>query len=140
MRNRPIREADSVAIPPAWCGAICRNAMNELCVEHCAIKRDCSGFEPKLNLKLVDMPHFPMTEGMTKEEKFTSLMIYLTKVVDHLQGVEDDHNTFVIRRPSIDRFGSSALPENVKVEDLLSGLTKADTPFEVGEKREDSGI
>ena len=77
-------------LPPAWCGSICRNAMNEVCVEDCAIKRDCSAFEPKPNLKLIDMPSFPLTESaeMTKEEKFTSVTIYLSKVVDHLQGSE----------------------------------------------------
>jgi len=64
--------------------------MNEVCVEHCAIKRDCSAFEPVPNLKLSDMPRFPQTDEMTKEEKFTSVTIYLAKVVDHLQGVEDE--------------------------------------------------
>ena len=77
-------------MPPTWCSGICRNAMNEICMEHCAIKRDCSAFEPKPDLKLIDMPSFPLIESaeMTKEEKFTSVTIYLSKVVDHLQGYE----------------------------------------------------
>src|SRR5215216_416619 len=85
-------------MPPAWCGAICRNAMNEICIEHCAAKRDCSAFEPKPNLKLSDMPRFPLNASaeMTKEEKFTSVTVYLAKVVDHLQGNEDEAP--VIRR------------------------------------------
>ena len=68
--------------------------MNEVCVEHCAIKRDCSGFDPKPNLKLADMPRFPLQESadMTREEKFTSVTVYLAKVVDHLSGVEEDNN------------------------------------------------
>ena len=76
--------------PPAWCSSICRNAMNQICVEDCAIKRDCSGFEPRPDLNLSNMPPFPLrqTEVMTKEEKFTSVTIYLAKVVDHLQGRE----------------------------------------------------
>lgn len=66
--------------------------MNETCIEQCAIKRDCSAFEPKPNLKLSDMPRFPLNDSveMTKEEKFTSVTVYLAKVVDHLQGNEDE--------------------------------------------------
>jgi len=77
-------------LPPAWCGSICRNAMNELCVEDCAIKRDCSAFEPKPDLNLSNMPPYPLRESasMTKEERFTSVTVYLAKVVDHLQGRE----------------------------------------------------
>ena len=85
-------------VPPAWCGAICRNAMNEICIEACAVKRDCSAFEEKPNLKLVDMPRFPKTEGMTREEKFTSVTVYLAKVVDHLKGIEDEPRPLIFPR------------------------------------------
>ena len=90
MKEKENNQPQGVQLPPAWCGAICRNAMNEICIEHCALKRDCSAFEPKPNLKLIDMPSFPLSESaeMTKEEKFTSVTIYLSKVVDHLQGRE----------------------------------------------------
>jgi hypothetical protein len=73
---------------PVWCSALCRNAYNEKCVEECSVNRDCSYFEEKPGMKLGDMPRFPETNGMTKEEKFTSVTIYLSKVVDHLQGRE----------------------------------------------------
>lgn len=62
--------------------------MSEICVEKCAVNRDCSGFEPKADLRLSNMPRFPETKGMTKEEKFTLVTIYLAKIVDHLQGIE----------------------------------------------------
>src|SRR6266508_6185158 len=92
MKDRENNQLQGVQLPPAWCGAICRNAMNEICIEHCATKRDCSAFEPKPNLKLSDMPRFPLNDAvnMTKEEKFTSVTIYLAKVVDYLQGNEDE--------------------------------------------------
>lgn len=60
----------------------------------------------------------------------------LVKVADHVQGVENELKTFIIRRPYFDRARSSTLSENVKVEDLLSGVAKENTSFEVGEKRE----
>lgn len=90
MKDREQNQFEGVQMPPAWCSGICRNAMNEICIEDCALKRDCSAFEEKPNLKLIDMPRFPLIESaeMTKEEKFTSVTIYLSKVVDHLQGRE----------------------------------------------------
>jgi hypothetical protein len=105
--NRQKKEETERHLPPAWCGSICRNSMNEICIEHCAIARDCSAFEPKPNLKLADMPRFPKTEGMKKEEKFTSVTIYLSKVVEHLQGVDDEHMQLDYRRnPGIAGFGN----------------------------------
>jgi hypothetical protein len=89
MKDREQNQFEGMQLPPAWCGALCRNAMNEICIEHCALKRDCSAFEPKPNLKLEDMPRFPETKNMTKEEKFASVTVYLSKVVDHLQGNEN---------------------------------------------------
>ena len=91
MKDREQNQFEGVQLPPTWCSAICRNAMNEICIEDCAVTRDCSAFELKPNLKLADLPRFPLKESgsMTKEEKFTSVTIYLAKVVDHLQGNEE---------------------------------------------------
>lgn len=133
-------EEEFLRMPPIWCSSICRNALNEICVEECAARRDCSGFEEKPNLKLADMPRFPKAESMTKEERFTSVTVYLSKVVDHLQGAENEHNTVIIRRPYFDNPRSSTLSKNVKIEDLLSGVAKANSSLEVGEKCEDSGV
>src|SRR5688572_5189743 len=110
------------SLPPTWCSGICRNAMNEICVESCAVKRDCSAFEPKPNLNLSDMPRFPETKHMTKEEKFTSVTVYLSKVVDHLQGKENEPIYTPTRRTNFDHSRNSTLFENIKVEDLLSSI------------------
>jgi hypothetical protein len=90
MKDRDKNQFEGVQLPPTWCSSLCRNAMNEICIEDCALKRDCSAFEPKPNLKLTGMPRFPLEESanMTKEEKFISVTIYLAKVIDHLQGNE----------------------------------------------------
>jgi len=118
---------ERLVLPPPWCGAICRNAMSEVCLEHCALKRDTSAFDPK-DIPLADMPRFPKTEGMTREERFTSVTIYLSKVVDHLQGVEDEYSTFVIRRPSTDSKASSRLSPVVEIQSVLHGISKAIAP------------
>jgi hypothetical protein len=129
-----------IILPPVWCGGICRNAMNEVCIEHCAVKRDCSAFEPLKGLSLADLPRFPKTTEMTREEKFTSVTIYLAKIVDHLQGVENDHKAFAARRHNLDHSRSGTVLEGVKVQDLLSGIQEADTPSEIGKEREDQTI
>lgn len=125
---------------PVWCSPICRNAFNEICVEHCAIEKDCSVFEEKPNLKLGDMPRFPKTEGMTREEKFISVTVYLSKVVDHLQGNETNEYIYPIRRPVLHRSGGSSLPQNVKVEDLLPGIQEKNPSSENGKEHSDSGV
>ena len=114
-------------VPPAWCGAICRNAMSEMCCEHCAIKRDTSYFEPKSDLNLSNMPRFPKTEGMTKEERFTSVTVYLAKVVDHLQGNDNEYTLPVIPRSNLNRSTSSTISAIVQVKDLLPNLQEANT-------------
>jgi len=132
------KEYEPVHLPPAWCGAICRNAMNEICVEDCAIKRDCSAFEPNPNLKLGDMPRFPETRDMTREEKFTSVTVYLSKVVDHLQGVENE--PFPYRRPYHDRTPSSKVSANIEIKSILLGISQTDTPHPIEPKRENQTI
>ena len=139
---RPKKEERTVHhLPPVWCGSICRNAMNEVCIEHCAIERDCSGFDPKPNLKLEDMPRFPLkgSANMTKEEKFTSVIVYLAKVVDHLKGVDDEPiYPPIIRRKDIYRARSVGLSEDLEVEDLLLGVQTGNPSLENRTKRQDS--
>jgi hypothetical protein len=118
MKERKNNQHEEVVhyMPPAWCSSICRNAMNEICVESCAIKRDCSAFEPKPNLNLSDMPRFPKTEGMTKEEKFTSVTVYLAKVVDHLKGIEDVPQLLTLPR------ASHAVSIDIAIAGVAAGL------------------
>ncbi len=126
-------------LPPNWCSQICRNAMNEACVENCAIKRDCFQFMTKRDLKLIDMPRFPDTAGMTKEEKFTSVSVYLAKVIDHLQGVPDEY-LYPVRRQNTHSASGGRVPPVVQVKDLLPDLTKAISPPETGEERESERV
>jgi hypothetical protein len=114
--------------------------MNDLCIEECAIKRDCSHFQPRPDLKLEDMPRFPKTQGMTREEKFTSVAIYLSKVVDHLQGVPYEHATFVTRRPDSHSEASSRVPSAIEIKDLLPDPAPANTVYQAGSERADSAV
>jgi hypothetical protein len=98
MKENDKNQSQQFRLPPAWCSSLCRNAMNQICVESCAIKRDCSSFDPKPNLELIDMPSFPLNKSaeMTKEEKFTVVTVYLAKVVDQLAGREEKSNADIL--------------------------------------------
>ena len=136
MKENNENQVKGIYLPPAWCGAICRNAMNEACIEHCAIERDCSSFEIKPALKIEDMPRFPDTKGMTKEERFTCVVVYLTKVVDHAKGVDDEY-VYLTRRSHLDRPRSRTVLEDLQGKDLLSCFQEGDPAPEDREKRED---
>jgi hypothetical protein len=140
MKDREQNQSEGLKMPPNWCSGICRNAMNEICIEHCAIKRDCSGFAIKPGVNLIDLPRFPIEHisEMTKEEKFTSVAVYVAKTVDHLKGVEDEPTCPPLRRPNHDSSTSSSLPENFESEDLLLGIYQRNTSPENRTKRQDS--
>jgi len=60
---------------------------------------------------------------------------------DYLKAMEDEHATDPrLNRQSIHDTGSGCLPEDFKVEDLLSGFPQANSPLEGGEECEDSGV
>ena len=65
--------------------------MNDVCIEDCSIKRETFRFEMRPGLKLQYLPSYPVTytENMTKAEKFKSVVIYLSKVIEYLMGVDD---------------------------------------------------
>jgi hypothetical protein len=135
---KEVRQETTQVIPPIWCGSICRNSMSEKCVEHCAIKRDCSYFESRRNIKLINLPPFPKTTEMTRAEKFTLVTLYLEKIVDHLQGVNDEYIT--VRRPDTYSSPSSQLSPIVEVKDILPDLTQAISTSEAGQECESKGI
>lgn len=75
-----------INLPPGWCSGICTNSMNEFCINRCALGREAEYFKEKPDLKLEDLPKFP-TKDLTRLEKLESVVIYLGKIIDHLQGV-----------------------------------------------------
>jgi len=88
------------------------------------------------------MPRFPIDNisEMTKEEKFTSVAVYVAKTVDHLKGVQDDPELTPVRRPNYDSSSSSNIPANLEVEDLLSGVQETNSPHPPGAERESKEI
>lgn len=130
MKDRENNQPQGLQLPPVWCSPICRNAMNEVCVEHCAIKRDCSAFEPKSHISLNDLPRFPLneTQDMSKDEKFTVVTVYLSAITDHLKGVQNER--IPIRRPHPHRERRCDVPEDIESKDLLPDPKEEDAPHQ----------
>jgi hypothetical protein len=122
-------EKNKFALPPVWCGSICRNAMSEVCIEHCAVKRDCSGFALKPGMNLIVSARYPIEDisKMTKEERFTSLAAYVAMTVDHLKGVHDEPEYRPIPRRNPNRSNGSSVPETLQSQGVLSDPAKPDT-------------
>jgi hypothetical protein len=104
--------------------------MNDLCVEDCAIKRDCSHFKPK-RIPLDELPPYPEDQArqMSRDEKYTAVSFYISRFVDHLQGRENGRDNDYSR--------SGVVFEAFKGKALLHGSTKADPPPENGAQRPD---
>ena len=136
MKENGKNQSQEFRLPPAWCSLLCRNAMNQVCVESCATKRDCSAFEIKPDLKLEDMPRFPLGQSakMTKEERFTSVTVYLAKVVDHLQGVQDEPR--IIKRPRLHDSGTSQVFKDLQSEAILFSAAQEIASLEDGPKHQ----
>ena len=96
-------------LPIPACSSICRNAYNEVCIEECSPKRDCSSFELRKDLELPTMPQYPETKGLTWKERFVIEEAYLKKAVDFIQGRKVFANE---RTPNFPRRPRSFSPSN----------------------------
>ena len=119
-RRKVERKSIEVQLPPTWCSGICKNSMNDVCIEECVLDRKAAWFELKPGITLEDLPKYPVNDAneMTKEEKFTSVVVYLSKVVDHLQGADDGKDVYLSR--------GRIVRNNFKKQDLLSSEKKRD--------------
>lgn len=111
--------------------------MNEICVEHCAPKRNASGFELIRGLNIEDLPPFPHTawqEEMSGHERQAAAGVYLKAVVDHLQGIRHEPPI----RPHSYHPRNSRVSKAVQVESVSFGAEEGDPPHPNGQEREDT--
>ena len=74
--------------PPAWCSAICYNSLSNLCIEDCAIAKDCRHFKLKRGIQLEQLARFPLEEflnEMPPHARQIVIGIYMSKISDYLQ-------------------------------------------------------
>jgi len=115
--KRRMTERNEIALPPAWCSKICKNALNEACIEFgCAFKRDCSQFELKEGTTLVDLPQITTEDfkNMTPQERTVVVWTHLNTMKEFLLGGQND------RRPFTNRSRSSPFSKNLQESGLPS--------------------
>jgi hypothetical protein len=127
------RENTEVIFPPTWCSPICKNSMNDVCIEDCALERKAAWFDMKPGLTLEDLPRFPLNDvdEMTKEEKFMSVVVYLSKVVEHLKGVDNGQDIYSSR--------SRRILEDVEKQGVLFSATEGNPSSQSRPERENKG-
>jgi hypothetical protein len=129
------RHGREVSLPPAWCAELCRQAINEVCIESCSIRRDCSGFEMKKGLRLEEMSHYPLGEfigEMTPKERTIAIGVYVFAIVENLK---EGKNGRVYLYDS----GNSQVFENQQKQNLFVGKNGQNPLCPDREEREDPG-
>lgn len=118
--------------PPTWCASICTYALSQECLEGCAIRRDCSWFEPKK--EITELPLFPLMDflnTMTAMERMAVVGLHLLYLEGGLNnGREISYNS-----------RSSQDTQAFQIHRLCHGSETADPLCEDhGEARIDQGI
>lgn len=105
---------------------VCRNNLNQGCVEQCMPKDDLSWFEFKSGTNLEDLPPLSMMEyskEMSNNVKKVILGVYISKIVDHLQGRRDERH-YIYRAPS------SRVSADLKKQSLSNDTKKRDPVYQ----------
>jgi len=117
------RNTSHLTLPPFSTCSLCRNRLNDLCVEDCAPNIDYRWFEIRKGVNLEEMPHFPLDEfikHMPPKVRQIVAAVYLSKIVDQLQG------RYEYERPHFNHTRVVGVPKNLQVQDLLSGVREED--------------
>ena len=113
--NHPVYE-----MPPSRICGVCRNRMNEVCVEECALCKDYKHFDPDFSRPFESIPKITIEEyrelnGRAKGE----WMFYRLEKLIAFMGGEDGRDTHY---PA-----SRRLPKDFKEQGLLVGADEPDT-------------
>jgi hypothetical protein len=129
------KETGGITMPPYSTCRLCRNSMNQACMEECAPKKDYSWFEPKAGIKIEDLPRFPLEEfnnGMSSTVRQKIVAVYIAKIVDYLQGVRDERTNLYDSR-------SRRISKTLQKQGLSFGSERNDPAHQDRQEREDQG-
>lgn len=114
--------------------------MNQACMENCAIKRNTSAFILKDDVTLSTLPPFPQRawqNEMNPAERQMIAGVYMAKVVDHLQGRENNVWTRATR-PYINNSRNGRVSKTLQKQSIRDGTEGRDTDNQDREKCQDS--
>lgn len=121
-----------IQMPPSRACGLCRNRMNEVCLNGCTTSKDFKQFDPDMRYPLRLLPALSFKEFMELPGSMKGkwLFIQQTKIVEVLNESEPEV------RPSYDRPRSCRLPSNFQVKAVLPGAEEKDTPHPTGSQCE----
>jgi hypothetical protein len=120
-----------IYLPKPYCAAICKNAMGEMCIEHCVPTRRAKWFKLRDDLSIEDMPRFPteaFVSEMTGDERNVILAAYTAKLVDQAQGYKNEPK--FIRRPHINDPRVSRVSEDQQGKVILFSQSEEVAPHQ----------
>ena len=109
------KELLAIPTPPSRACGVCRNRLNEVCVEDCSMTKDYRYFDPDMEFPadLIPTLTFKEYQALTGSMKGKWLFYQQSKIWEVLSGRHDFDNTRGRR-----------IPKNIKGKDLLSGAEK----------------
>lgn len=118
---------------------MCRNRMNEVCLENCAPEKKYGSFEPDMTRPLEKMPTLTFNEyiELPGVMKGKWLFIQQTKLIEFMKG--EDNGRIFTPRPYPHRAGSRGVPSNFEEQNLLPCGEEEDTPHPDPKKCKDNG-
>lgn len=117
-----------ICLPPSRACGICRNRMNEVCLENCAPEKKYGSFEPDMTRPLDKLPTLTFKEylELPGAMKGRWLFIQQTKLIEFMKG--EDNGRIPPPRPYSNHTRSRGVSSNLQEQDLLPGGEKEDTP------------
>jgi hypothetical protein len=128
--KRKVERSPKLNLPPSRACGICRNRMNQSCVEECAPEEDYRYFEPDLDRPIDTLPKLTFQEylELPGSMKGKWLFVQLTKLQEALDG------TTIELGPTVYRHRSSKIPEALKVAGLFDDSPEKATVYQAERK------
>ncbi len=121
-------------MPPISTCRVCKNNMNQDCVEVCAPARDYSRFELRKGTRLEDLPRFPLAQldDMKSIARGRVISLYTSLMFDHMMGYDNGYDNDYSR--------SRQISEAVTLESLLARHPEENPLHPDWKKREDPPV
>lgn len=129
MYHKLVNQEREINMPPSRACGICRNRMNEVCLEECAPDGDYEHFDPNMNRPTETFPNLSLEEyrHLTGKMKGEWLFIQQTKILEAING--EPRHTYYPR--------SRRIPKNFRRQDVPAGSERENSLREDREERQD---
>jgi len=134
MKRMVEHKHNSISMPPSRICGVCRNRMLDVCVGYCSVFKDYKYFVPDPNRPLETIPVITQLEfqELNGKAKGEWILYRQDKIIEEILGGSNE-------RYSVYNPRGRRIPQNIKVEDLLSRTKERDTSLSDWKECEDTG-